>query len=167
MKIRRQQDGDREAVRAVNEAAFETAAEADLVERLGEVARPLVALVAEEEGAVVGHILFSPVSLSGRPGLKMMGLAPMAVRPDEQRRGIGSALVREGLRECRRAGAVAVAVLGHPGYYPRFGFRPSSHFGIGCEYEVPEEAFMVLELSPGALEGEGGTIRYHAAFRDM
>ncbi|HSR68253.1 MAG TPA: N-acetyltransferase [Acidobacteriota bacterium] len=167
MKIRYQEEGDREAVRAVNEAAFETAAEADLVERLGEQARPLLSLVAEQEGRVVGHILFTPVSLSGHPGLRIMGLAPMAVLPGQQRRGIGSALVREGLRECRRLGAVAVVVLGHPRYYPRFGFDPSSRFGIDCEYEVPEEAFMVLELSAGALEGREGTIRYHEAFRGL
>ena len=164
MQIRPEGAADIAAVRAVNRAAFETSAEADLVDALRDQAAAVVSLVAEDAGSVVGHILFSPVTLSGHAELKIMGLAPMAVLPAEQRRGIGSALVRAGLDRCQALGCGAVVVLGHPGYYPRFGFMPASRFGIGCEYDVPDEVFMALELEPGILRGQSGTIRYHAAF---
>ena len=152
------------AVHAVNVSAFETPLEADLVDALREQARPLVSLVAEDDRALVGHIMFSPVSLSGNPALKVMGLAPMAVLPERQRQGIGTALVRAGLEQCRVLGAGAVVVLGHPDFYPRFGFSPSTRFGIRCEYDVPEDVFMVMELQAGALEGVSGAVSYHPAF---
>ena len=162
--IRAEEAHDRAAIHAVNAAAFGTSAEANLVEALREQAAPLISLVALEGDAVVGHILFSPVTHPGRPDLRIMGLAPMAVAPAHQRQGIGSALVRAGLEECRRLGFDAVVVLGHPDYYPRFGFRPSTRFGIRSEYDVPEDVFMVLELVPGALRDAPGIVRYHAAF---
>ena len=165
--IRAEERADRAAVRAVLASAFPTPAEADLVDALREQARPLISLVAEGLEDIAGHILFSPVSLSGHPGLKMMGLAPMAVTPSRQRQGVGSALARAGLEECQRLGFGAVVVLGHPEYYPRFGFVPAARFDIRCEYAVPEEAFMVLELHPGYLHGASGTIKYHAAFGNL
>jgi putative acetyltransferase len=167
MLIRNEEERDRAAVYALNASAFETADEADLVDALRERARPVVSLVAEDDEKIVGHIMFSPVSLSGQPALRISGLAPMAVAPDRQRAGIGSALVRAGLERCRRLGFGAVVVLGHPEYYPRFGFTPSSRHGIACEYEVPEEVFMVMELEPGYLGGKSGTIKYHEAFSDV
>lgn len=167
MLIREEKQKDRVAVHAVNVSAFGTPAEADLVDALREQAHPVVSLVAEEGGGIVGHIMFSPVSPSGHPGLKIMGLAPMAIVPEHQRKGIGSALVRAGLERCKQLGFGAVVVLGHPGYYPRFGFSPSTRFGIKCEYEVPEEVFMVFELLPGYLRGASGTIKYHAAFSNL
>ncbi|MDH3444329.1 MAG: N-acetyltransferase, partial [Deltaproteobacteria bacterium] len=94
----------------------------------------------------------------------IMGLAPMAVSPDHQRKGVGSALVRAGLEECKKLGFGAVVVLGHPRFYPRFGFTPAVRFGVGCEYDVPEETFMLMELRPGYLGGASGKIRYHSAF---
>lgn len=154
-------------MRAVNASAFETPAEARLVDALRGQAQPVVSLVAEVRGAIVGHIMFSPVSLAGHPELKVMGLGPMAVTPDHQRKGIGSALVRAGLEQCRQLGSGAVVVVGHPEYYPRFGFLPSVRFGIGCEYEVPQEALMVVELQPGYLSGMSGKIKYHAAFSSV
>jgi putative acetyltransferase len=164
MPIRNEIPGDRAAVHALNATAFETAAEAGLVDALRERARPLVSLVAEDGGAVIGHILLSPVALPGHPGLAIMGLAPMAVAAAHRNRGVGSALVRAGLERCREIGCDAVVVLGHPAFYPRFGFVPAAGFGIGCEYDAPADAFMILELRPGALAGAGGTVRYHAAF---
>jgi putative acetyltransferase len=164
MKIRSERPTDFEAIRAVNQAAFETNTEADLVERLREQASPLISLVADDSGSIVGHILFSPAVLLGHPNVKVMGLAPMAVLPPWQRRGIGSALVRTGLEACRELGFAVVIVVGHPKYYPRFGFQPASRFALACEYDVPDEVFMVLELEPGALSGKTGTIRYHPAF---
>jgi len=165
--IRVEKENDRDAVFAVNASAFETPAEATLVDVLREHAQPVVALVAEENGNVVGHIMFSPVSLSENPDLKLMGLAPMAVAPEHQRKGIGSALVRAGLEQCRQLGFVAVVVLGHPEYYPRFSFSPSSRFGIDSEYEVPEDVFMAIELVPDALNGKTGTAKFHYAFSNV
>jgi predicted acetyltransferase len=95
---------------------------------------------------------------NGNPALRIMGLAPVAVLPERQRQGVGSALVRAGLEQCRQLGAVVV--LGHHAYYPRFGFSPSTRFGIGCEYDVPADAFMVFELHAGFLRGASGKVRY-------
>jgi putative acetyltransferase len=167
MFVRPEHAPDIAAVRAVNLAAFPTPAEADLVDALRTQAQPLVSLVSEADGEIVGHILFSPVTLDGQPALRIMGLAPMAVRPSHQRRGVGAALVRAGLDCCRELGAQAVVVLGHPGYYPRFGFTPASRAGIRCEFDAPEEAFMRVELVPGSLKSVTGTIRFHQAFRDL
>jgi putative acetyltransferase len=108
--------------------------------------------------------MFSPVSLAGHAGLKIMGIGPMAVAPEHQRKGIGSALVRADLERCKQLGFGVIILLGPPGYYPRFGFLPSIRFGIGCEYQAPEEVFMVMELPPGYLRNATGTIKYHAAF---
>lgn len=171
MLLREEEERDRAAVHAVNTAAFGRPAEADLVDALRQQVRPIVSLVAEEDQAIVGHILFSPVVLPDHSDLKIMGLAPMAVMPGNQRGGIGSALVRAGLERCKELGFGAVVVLGHPEYYPRFGFSPASRFGIGCEYEVPDEAFMLVELEPGYLRDVRGTvratIRYHTAFSEV
>jgi len=167
MLIRAEKENDRDAVYAVNTSAFETPSEANLVDALLEQAQPVVSLVAEDNGEVVGHIMFSPVSLSEYPDLKLMGLAPMAVAPEHQRKGIGSALVRAGLEQCKQLGFAAVVVLGHPEYYPRFGFSPSSRFDIDSEYEVPEDVFMAMELQPGALSGKTGRVKYHAAFSNV
>lgn len=167
MSIRAEEARDYDAVYALNAAAFETEAEAKLVDALRERAEPIVSLVAEEDGEVVGHILFSPVTLSGHPDLKIIGLAPMSVVSEKQKSGIGSALVEAGLAKCRELGFAAVVVLGHPEYYPRFGFLSSSRFGIDSEYEVPEEVFMVQELEDGVLAGKSGRISYHAAFGEL
>lgn len=162
--IRDEAPAEAAAVFALHAAAFPGDAEARLVDALRARARPLVSLVAENAGAVCGHILFSPVSLAGFAGGLLMGLAPMAVMPALQNRGIGSALVRAGLARCAAIGALGVVVLGHPEYYPRFGFRDAADFGLGCEYDVPPGVFMALELTAGALRDAHGTVRYHAAF---
>ena len=167
MLIRAEKDGDQDSVRAVNTSAFDTSSEADLVDALRQLAQPVASLVAEENGDVVAHIMFSPASLSGHPTVKVMGLAPMAVLPIHQRKGIGSALVRAGLDHCRKLGFDAVVVLGHPEYYPRFGFSPARQFDIDSEYDVPEEVFMALELQPEALSGKTGKVKYHAAFDNL
>jgi putative acetyltransferase len=165
--IRAEAKADRAAIRAINTEAFETAAEAKLVEALRERARPVVSLVAEHEHKIVGHIMFSPVVHILHVELKIMGLAPMAVAPPHQRKGVGSSLVRAGLEQCTRLGFGAVVVLGHPTYYPRFGFVPASRWNIRCEYDAPPEAFMAIELQAGYLNGKAGTIQYHPAFADV
>ena len=164
IEIRPETAADRAAVRRVNEAAFGQPEEADLVDRIRERAAGYLGLVATEAGEVVGHIAFSPVEIDGHPGVSVWGLAPMAVRPDRQRAGVGSRLVRAGLAACRAEGGEAVVVLGHPAYYPRFGFASAAGRGIGNEYGAPPEAFMVLELVPGALDGDDGLIVYPTAF---
>ena len=163
--VRDERPGDHRAVREVNEAAFDRMGEANLVDALRGVAEPLVSLVADEDGSVVGHVLFSPVSLEPEPfGYLALGLAPLAVLPSRGGRGIGSLLVAEGLKECRRLGCTAVFVLGDPAYYRRFGFATAARVGFRSEYEVPEEAFMVVELKPGALDGWRGLVRYRPEF---
>jgi putative acetyltransferase len=165
--IREEKVSDRQEVFTLNHAAFPTVAEANLVDVLRVQCHPIISLVAEEDKKIVGHILFSPVRLSGHPRLFLMGLAPMAVLPEYQRKGVGSALVDSGLAQCRVLGAGAVVVLGHSAYYPRFGFAPAVRYGIKCEYEVPEDAFMVLELQAGYLDGKTGMIHYHDAFKNV
>ncbi|MHC4073836.1 MAG: GNAT family N-acetyltransferase [Planctomycetota bacterium] len=164
LRIRTEIPDDVPSIHELNALAFPTEAEADLVDALRDNAQPVVSLVAEQHDTIVGHIMFTPVELCGDSSLKIMGLAPMAVTPDQQKRGIGSQLVREGLDRCRDIGAGAVVVLGHPSYYPRFGFTSASAKNIVCEYDVPDEAFMMLELTTAYLSGAEGTIRYHDAF---
>ncbi len=148
----------------MNRAAFGTSAEADLVDLLRRKAGKLVSLVAEVDDTVVGHVLFSPVSLSAHDNLNIMGLGPMAVAPDHQGKGIGSALVREGLEQCKQLGCQAVVVLGHAEYYPRFGFVPAARYAIRSEFDVPEDVFMIAELVAGGLRGASGVVRYDEAF---
>jgi putative acetyltransferase len=166
MHIRAEAAADHAQVHELNVAAFGGDAEARLVGLLRAQASPLVSLVADDDGAVAGHILFSPVSLPGIEGLAM-GLAPMAVVPARQRSGIGSALVKVGLDYCKELRAIAVVVLGHPEFYPKFGFSPAARFGLQCEYDVPAEAFMAIELRAGVLRGLSGTVKYHAAFSQL
>ncbi len=167
IQIRSETDDDKTAVYDINVAAFPTETEARLVDVLRESASEYVSQVAVEDQNVVGHIMFTPVTLEPFENLRLMGLAPMAVSPSLQRGGIGSALVKTGLLRCTESDVGAVAVLGHAQYYPRFGFRPASQWGIKSEYEVPEEVFMMMELSPGYLQGYQGIIRYNAAFADI
>lgn len=164
MFIRLEQEQDWTAVHAVNVAAFGRPNEADLVRAVRVECRPIVSLVAEEDGEIVGHIMFSPIRFSGHADAMIMGLGPLAVSPAYQRQGIGSALAIDGLERCRELGTGAVIVLGHPSYYPRFGFKPSTCFGIRPSFDVPEEVFMVVELLPGYLDNRSGVAHYHPVF---
>ena len=125
----------------------------------------MISLVAVDGESIVGHILFTPIALdSSGPPATVMGLGPMAVLPQWQRRGIGSMLVEAGLRECQEAGCQIVVVIGHPEFYPRFGFRPARAYGLRSEFDVPDEAFMAAELIAGALAGRSGLVRYLPEF---
>lgn len=166
MRVRAETPSDVAAVARLNRAAFGQAAEADLVDRLRLAGDAVVSLVAEQQAEVVGHILFSPVRLDPAPPLppRWLGLAPMAVLPSRQRGGIGRALVEAGLAAARAGGTTAVVVLGHPEYYPRFGFAPASGFGLRCAYDAPDEAFMALALTPDGLARHRGLVCYAPAF---
>lgn len=167
MLVRPEQFTDHSAIHALTVAAFGTPAEANLIDRLRRDADPCMSLVAEVDHQIAGHILFTPVIVRTHPSLRMMGLAPMAVASPLQRRGIGSVLVRDGLEACAQLGYGAVVVLGHPTYYPRFGFQRAINFGLTCEYDVPPEAFMVVELQAEFLRGVTGVVSYHPAFADV
>jgi putative acetyltransferase len=165
-EVRAESPRDSAAVHEVNRAAFGRPDEAALVDALRETGVPLVSMVAVEDGEVVGHVLFSPVSVEpGSPNeLRTVGLAPLAVLPARQGQGVGSDLVDSGIEECRRRGYDAIFVLGDPAYYRRFGFMPAAAGGLRCEFPAPEEAFMVAELRPGALDGARGLVRYRPEF---
>jgi putative acetyltransferase len=168
MIVRPEKPEDVPAIRIVNERAFGGAAEADLVDALRRNGKATISLVAEDDGRVVGHILFSPVTIeASERELVGVGLAPMSVIPERQNQRIGSLLVEEGLRRCREEGHRSVVVLGHPGYYPRFGFVPASRFGIKSEYDVADEVFMVMELQEGALSGCAGVVKYQPEFNEV
>jgi len=162
VNIRREGPADSYAVRRVNDLAFGRPDEYQIVEALRTNGGVTLSLVAEAEGEVVGHIMFSPVTIDGQ--YQAVALGPMAVLPEHQRRGIGSQLVQAGLDTLREEGHEALFVIGHLEYYPRFGFVPASRFGIRWERPVPDEALMALELKPGALAGKAGVVRYRPEF---
>ncbi len=163
--IRDEAERDAAAVRALLIAAFESPVEAGIVDALRLACSDRISLVAEDGGEVTGHILFTPVDLATTAGVvRGYGLAPLAVRPDCQRRGIGSRLVRQGLARVREAGAPFVIVIGHPGYYPRFGFTPASRHGVRCQWpDIPDAAVMLLVLDPERTPFEGEA-RYRPEF---
>jgi putative acetyltransferase len=161
--IRLETERDRGAIHAVNSAAFRRADEADLLDNLRAEGAVLASIVAELDGRVVGHVLFSRMFIETADGsVAAVALAPVAVLPEHQRRGIGGKLVRHGLELLRRRGERIVTVLGWPEYYPRFGFAVEK--AAALESPFPREAYMALELAPGALEGVRGKVKYAAAF---
>ena len=163
MRVRGENGAEWSVIRSVHEAAFGGAEEADLVDNLRTAGDVLVSLVAEMEGRIVGHVLFSRMWIETPGGLvPAVALAPVAVLPEQQRRGIGGRLIRYGLDLLCGRGEKVVIVVGHPDYYPRFGF--SREKARALESPFPVEAFMAMELSPGALEGVRGRVVYPAAF---
>lgn len=170
VSVRPERSADRAAIFDVVARAFPTDAEAKLVDRLRDAGAATLSLVAERDGHVVGHLLFSPVRVEPEgagAGFEALGLAPLAVHPDLQRSGAGHALMRAGLAACREAGHAIVFVLGHADYYPRFGFEPAApkrlHYSGGRAFDG---SFFVAELEPGALAGCSGIVHYHPAFED-
>jgi len=164
--IRRERKGDEAQIYEVNYQAFGRKEEAEAVNVLRVSCPEGVSLVAEEQGRVVGHILFTPTFIEDEgESLVGTGLAPMAVLPQYQGKGIGSALVRAGLDEMRMAGEPFVVVVGHPGFYPRFGFERPSKYNIRCEYsEVPDEAFMIIVFDERRMQGVKGVAKERPEF---
>ena len=161
MVIRREEPQDIAAIRFVNEQAFGGSVEANAIDALRDRGAAALSFVAVIDDRVVGHLFFSLVTIEARDrSWPAIGLAPLSVLPEYQRQGIGTALMNAGLEECRQLGHERVIVLGHPAYYPRFGFERASHYGVRFEYEAPDEACLALALQPGAFEGVGGVAKY-------
>jgi putative acetyltransferase len=161
-RLRPEEGGDADDIRAIHVAAFPTPAESRLVDALRAAGRSVVTLVAESEGRIAGHVLLTPVAVEGTAN-RGLGLAPLAVLPGQQRQGLGSALVRAGLARAAALGFDFVVVLGEPEYYRRFGFVTASRTGLGNEYGV-DEPFMALALKPNGLAGVAGPVRYAPEF---
>ncbi len=167
LQIRAEKTPDFTAIHSVLLAAFAPRAnEADLVDRLRRAGQTTVSLVAISDGRLVGHVLFSPVTLNpAQPNLRGLGLAPLAVLPEYQHHRIGSQLALRGLEVCRAANFDYAVVLGNPNYYARFGFRAGRHFHLDNDYNADEE-FMAMELRPGVLSSVTGRVHYRPEFRD-
>jgi putative acetyltransferase len=166
LQIRAEKTPDIAGIRSLTLAAFAPrSSEADLVDALRQAGQATISLVAISDGRLAGHVLFSPVTLSPAiPNLRGLGLAPLAVLPEFQRQGIGTQLALRGLEVCRAATFDYVVALGDPRYYTRFGFRAARQFRLDNEYGV-DEAFMVIELRPGALSEVTGLVQYRPEFR--
>jgi len=161
IEVRGEQPEDAVAVREVNRQAFGEDLEGRIVDALRDHGAATLSLVAIDGDAVVGHIMFSPLSVGSAEGV---GLGPMAVLPSHQRQGIGSRLVEAGIERLRSTGCPFVVVLGHPSFYPRFGFEPAAAYGLTCEWDVAPEAFMVNVLNPAIRDSLRGVAQYRAEF---
>jgi putative acetyltransferase len=191
IRLRPEEPGDAVAIRQIHRLAFKGDAEAEMVDAIRAADAAVLSLVAEETatdpataadaagsgaeagsgagaggGHLVGHVLFTRVTVTTADGneVDLLGLAPVGVLPSCQDRGIGTMLIEAGLEQLRAEAHPAVVVLGHPSYYPRFGFVPASSFGLRWEKDAPDEAFMALELSAGALAGIRGVVRFRPEF---
>jgi len=164
VQIRAEDPADLPAIRQIHIDAFDGPGEARLVDMLRASGKAVISLVAIRQGKIAGHILFSPIDFDPpQPTVITLGLAPLGVRPSLQNQSIGSQLIIEGLEGCRQVGCQAVIVLGHPSFYARFGFQAASKFGLENEYGV-QDAFMALELIPGALNQISGLAKYGPEF---
>lgn len=165
-RVRAEHPDDHRRVAEIHERAFGGPEEARLVASLRVAARPQLSLVAERDDAVVGHVFFSPVAIEAPGAPAAAALAPVAVHPEHQKRGIGSALIRAGLRGCPERGWQAVFLVGSPDYYRRFGFVLAAPRGFSYGDERFEPVHQLLELTPGVLAGYRGRVRYHPAFAE-
>jgi putative acetyltransferase len=165
IEIREECAGDVAAVRDVNRRAFGQDQESNIVDALRANGAALLSLVATLNDRVVGHIMYSPVSVGGKA--EGAALGPMAVVPEFQRQGIGSKLIEAGNRKLKEAVCPFIIVVGHAGYYPRFGFRPASEHGIKCEWDVPDDVFMLLVLDEAKMAGVSGSAKYRHEFSSI
>lgn len=164
-EIREERPDDVAAIRDLNKRAFGQGQEGNIVDALRSNGAVLLSLVATLNGQVVAHIMYSPLSVGGQ--VTGAALGPVAVLPEYQRQGIGSKLVEAGNQKLKDAGCPFVIVLGHANYYPRFGFRPASAHGIECEWEVPDNEFMLLVLDQTKMQGVSGLAKYRHEFSSV
>jgi putative acetyltransferase len=165
---RPESDGDADGIRCVLIEAFGGDTEAKLIHALRNSGALTLSFVACTVGGIVGHVAFSPMHADGEAERgDLLGLAPVAVHPQWQRRGIGSALVQCGLAECRRRGVIAVFVLGEPAFYARFGFIAAHTRTLRCVYEAPPGAFQVLLLGDASTLPPAGLVRYRPEFDSL
>lgn len=162
IEIREERPGDLSAIRDLNKCAFGQDQEANIVDALRSNGAVRLSLVATVEGRPVGHIMYSPVTIAGK--IAGAALGPVGVLPEYQRKGVGSELVRKGNERLKNEGCPYVIVLGHAEYYPRFGFRPASEHGVTCEWDVPDDVFMLLVLDEAKMRGVSGQARYRREF---
>jgi putative acetyltransferase len=167
--IRPETTDDYPAIKEVNDLAFGQPNEGRLIENLraNPDFRQALSLVADLNGKIIGHILFFPITVNqDAKSFQSLALAPMAVTPDYQNQGIGGQLIRKGLETAKERGFTSVIVVGHPHYYPRFGFVPAARWQIKAPLDVPEEVFMALELVPDKLKNVSGTVQYPPEFEE-
>jgi putative acetyltransferase len=162
IEIREERPDDAPAIREVNKRAFGQDQEGDIVDALRTNGAVSLSLVAAVNGRIVGHIMYSPITVGGV--ITGAALGPMAVVPEYQRQGIGSKLVGAGNEKLQDDDCPFIIVLGHPNYYPRFGFRPASMYGIECEWAVPDNVFMLLVLDEAKMQGVSGLAKYQHEF---
>lgn len=165
VQIREERPGDDAAIREVNERAFGRQQEANIVDALRCNDAVLLSLVATLHGRVVGHVVYSAASVAGK--VEGAALGPVAVLPECQRQGIGTELVATGNKKLAEAGCPFIIVLGHPQYYPRFGFKPAGAYGIKCAWEVPDGVFMLLVLDEQKMRGVSGLAKYRDEFSSV
>jgi putative acetyltransferase len=165
LRIRPEEPRDYEIVYEINRQAFDSSDEAEIVKKVRHHSGPIISLVAEIDSQIVGHIMFSPVNIIGdQDEWKAMGLGPVAILPTYQRKGIGTALIYAGLESCRQIDQSIVFLVGHPDYYPRFGFKLARKQGFQYKSARFDPYFFVLELRPGALTGKSGYVQFLPAF---
>lgn len=156
------------AIRDVNQQAFGQHQESQLIDDLRANKGILLSLVATLNDRVIGHILYSPVSVNiNGDSIIGAGLGPMAVLPEYQRQGIGSKLIDTGNNMLQKSGFPFIVVLGHPEYYPRFGFKPASAYGIKCEWDVPDDVFMVMFFDQTIVKQISGLAKYRQEFSSV
>ena len=166
--IRKEEEKDHKQIHEVNKLAFQQENESNLIEKIrkSENFVPELSIVAEINNRIVGHILFSKIKIMGDSDYESLALAPVAVIPEFQKRGIGSELVKIGIDKAKELGFDSIIVLGHKEYYPKFGFQRASKWDIKCPFEVPDEVFMAIELTEKAFEGKAGTVKYPDEFNE-
>jgi predicted N-acetyltransferase YhbS len=167
MLIRQEKKEDYERIYEINKQAFNQIDESELVNRIraSENFIPELSLVAEKNGEIIGHILFSKMKIIGEKEYETLSLAPIAVLPKYQNQGVGGKLIKEGLKRAEKLGFNSVIVVGHKDYYPKFGFEKASKWSIKCPIDAPDEAFMAIELKVGSLKNKTGVVEFPKEFQ--
>ncbi len=172
IQLRQETPADHPTVASIIREAFKTEPHSDqtehlLVERLrqSDAFIPELSIIAEVEGKICGHVLVTKIEIvNGEQMFPSLALAPVAVHPNHQKKGIGGALIKEAHRVAKEAGFLSIVLLGHDQYYPRFGYQRCSQFGIQLPFEAPDENCMVIELVENGLQGVSGMVQYSKAF---